>query len=167
MLKFIAGGVLLTLVGVGLIFYSVVPAMQCNFSTGTCGQPSGGLLNIGIAASVIGILIASIGPFVMILGGSARGGALRRRLQETGVPGTARILSVAETGLTVNDAPQVDLMLEVTIAGRAPYQVRHRELVPRLALGRLSDGRPLQVVVDPVHPDQLLINWLAPAMAAG
>jgi hypothetical protein len=83
------------------------------------------------------------------------------------VRGTARILSVAETGLTVKDAPQVDMTLEVSVAGRPPYQVGHRQLVPRLAVGRLSDGRPLRVLVDPAQPDQLLIDWLAQPVAAG
>jgi hypothetical protein len=108
-----------------------------------------------------GGLLATIVPIVLVFSGMARGAQLQSRLRQTGVPGTARIVSVAETGLTVNDAPQVDMVLEVAISGRPPYQVRHRELVPRLALGRLTDGRPLQVMVDPMQPEQLVVNWLA------
>jgi hypothetical protein len=159
--KAIAGGVLLILVGVGLVVAAMMPAMQCNVDTGSCGQVNGALLGTGIVASIAGGLVATIVPVVMVFSGMARGAALQSRLRQTGVPGTARIVSVAETGLTVNDAPQVDMVLEVAIAGRPPYQVRHRELVPRLALGRLTDGRPLQVMVDPMQPEQLVVNWLA------
>ncbi|MEY3763189.1 MAG: polymerase subunit alpha [Pseudomonadota bacterium] len=35
------------------------------------------------------------------------------RLQKTGLPGTARILEVRDTGVTINNNPQVKLMLEV------------------------------------------------------
>ena len=35
------------------------------------------------------------------------------RLQKTGLPGTARIVEVKDTGVTINNNPQVKLILEV------------------------------------------------------
>jgi hypothetical protein len=128
-------GVLLTLLGVGLILFGLVPAIKCNLGTGACGQFNDALLGPGIAVAIAGTLLATIGPVAMLIGGTARGGVLRRRLQQTGVRGTARNLSVAETGLTVNDAPQVDMTLEVSVAGRPPYQVSIARWFPDWQLG--------------------------------
>ena len=86
--------------------------------------------------------------------------ALRERLEQTGIPGSARILSVTDVSTDSEFPPEVDLMLAVTVPGR-PYQVARHDTVPRLAIGRLTDGRPLAVLVDRAQPDQLVIEWMA------
>jgi hypothetical protein len=99
-----------------------------------------------------------------VMGGSPelyRDIALRERLEQTGVPGSARILSVTDVSTDSEFPPEVDLMLAVTVPGRPAYQAARRDTVPRLAIGRLTDGRPLRVLVDPARPDQLVIDWLA------
>jgi len=87
--------------------------------------------------------------------------ALRERLEQTGVPGSARILSVTDVSTDSEFPPEVDLMLAVTVSGRPTYEVARRDTVPRLAIGRLTDGRPLAVLVDPAQPEQLVIEWMA------
>jgi hypothetical protein len=99
-----------------------------------------------------------------IMGGSPeffREIALRERLERTGVPGSARILSVTDVSTDSEFPPEVDLMLTVNVPGRPAYQVTRHDNVPRIAIGRLTDGRPLPVLVDPAQPDQLVIEWLA------
>jgi hypothetical protein len=101
-----------------------------------------------------------------VMGGSpelVREIGLRERLEQTGVPGRARILSVREVSTDSDFPPEVDLVLAVTVAGRPrpPYQVARHDTVPRLAVGRLTDGRPLPVLIDPAQPDQLVIDWMA------
>jgi hypothetical protein len=161
--------VLAVLVMVGGIVLTLVAAVPL----GTCApDPDQAQMNcapsnliwVGIAATAIGTLGLVAIPMVWAFGSAGSGFqqvTLLRRLQQVGVPGSARIVSIAETGLTVNDAPQVDLVLAVTVHDRPPYQVARRELVPRLAIGRLTDGRPLRVLVDPAQPDQLAVDWLA------
>jgi hypothetical protein len=87
--------------------------------------------------------------------------ALRERLEQAGVPGSARILSVTDASTDSEFPPEVDLMLAVTVPGRPAYQVARHDTVPRLTIGRLTDGRPLPVLVDPAQPDQLVIEWMA------
>ena len=86
---------------------------------------------------------------------------LRERLEQTGVPGSARILSVTDVSTDSEFPPEVDLRLAVTVPGRPTYEVARHDTVPRLAIGRLTDGRPLSVLVDPAQPDQLVIEWMA------
>lgn len=150
------GGIVLTIVaGAGPLAACTPDPDQAQMNC----APSN-LIWVGIAAIIIGALsLAGIPAWASRSAG--KNGALLSRLQQTGVPGSAQILSAAETGLTVNDAPQVDLVLAVAVAGRPLYQIRRRESVPRLAVGRLTDGRPLRVLVNAQQPDQMAIDWLA------
>jgi hypothetical protein len=66
-------GVLLTLVGVGLILFGLVPAMQCN-NSGACGQFNDAFMGPGIAVAIAATLLVTIGPLAMLIGGTARGG---------------------------------------------------------------------------------------------
>lgn len=88
--------------------------------------------------------------------------ALRERLERTGMPGSARILSVTDVSTDDEFPPEVDLLLAVTVPGRQTYRVARHDTVPRVAIGRLTDGRPLPVLVDPAQPDQLVIGWIPP-----
>ena len=99
-----------------------------------------------------------------IMGGSPelfREVALREWLEQAGVPGSARIVSVRDVSTDGEFPPEVDLVLTVTVPGRPAYRVARRDTVPRLAVGRLTDVRPLPVLVDPARPDQLVIEWTA------
>jgi hypothetical protein len=82
-----------------------------------------------------------------------------QRLRVQGVPGTARIVALQQTGMYLNEQPQVELTLEVTSSMQGPYQVVVKEWVPLIMLGRLTSGIPLPVKVDPMNPNNLVIEW--------
>jgi hypothetical protein len=88
--------------------------------------------------------------------------ALRERLEQGGVPGSARILAVTDASTDTELPPEVDLVLAVTVPGWSACQVARRDTVPRLAIARLTDGRPLPVLADPGQPDQLVIDLAQP-----
>jgi len=90
-----------------------------------------------------------------------------QRLRVQGVPGTARIVGLRQTGVTLNDQPQVELNLEVTTSIQGPYPVTLKEWVPMIMLGRLTSGIPLPVKVDPADPNNLVIEWESTMSAAG
>lgn len=81
------------------------------------------------------------------------------RLHENGLAGTARILRMQQTGIWMNNNPLVVLDLDVSVPDEPTYQVRHREVVPQIALGRLTQGGSLQVRVDPHKPSDLIVLW--------
>ena len=88
-----------------------------------------------------------------------RGAADADRIAITGLAGTASITGLTQTGMTLNNQPQVEMELLVSVPGRAPYQARRKEFVPLILLGRLSSGLPLPVKVDPADPQRLIIDW--------
>ncbi len=83
------------------------------------------------------------------------------RVAATGLAGTASITGLTQTGMSLNDQPQVEMELLVSIPGRAPYQARRKEFVPLILLGRLSSGQPLSVKVDAADPQRVFIDWRA------
>ena len=74
-----------------------------------------------------------------------------------GISGTAVVDSVADTGTVVNGAPVLELSMTVTVPGRAPYQVKHRQL-GSYADARLQPGSVWPVKVSQQDPNQLMIG---------
>ena len=119
-------------------------------------------IGIGPIWVVVALLVG--GLFVFL----GRRSAANERLKREGIPGTAQVLEVEQTGTYVNRQPQVKLRLRVEARGMAPYEVEKRVTVPMIAMGTLSSGRPLNVAVDPNDRDRIAIDWggsgAAPAM---
>jgi hypothetical protein len=128
-----------------------------------------GIVFVGIAMSVpilrmsftgTGAVLACVG-----LGMFAGGGMMwfRRanseRLKASGIAGQAQIVGLNQTNFYVNDQPVVEMQLTITTPMHPPYNVTRRETVPLLMLGRLTNGQPLPVMVDPAAPENVVIVW--------
>jgi hypothetical protein len=74
------------------------------------------------------------------------------------VRGRAVVKSVATTGVTLEENPEVELVLTVALPGRAPYEASVRQVLSRQVLHNLRPGRPVSVAVDPTDPARLEIG---------
>ena len=92
-----------------------------------------------------------------VLGDMQAQNATSQRLMATGRQGTATVTAIRDTGLTVNENPQVELDLQVSVDGTAPYAVTHRQVVSRVAIPAFQPGATVPVRVDPADPHTLLI----------
>ena len=92
-----------------------------------------------------------------VLGDMQAQNATSQRLMATGRQGTATVTGIRDTGLTVNENPQVELDLQVSVDGGAPYAVTHRQVVSRVAIPAFQPGATVPVRVDPADPHTLLI----------
>ena len=88
-----------------------------------------------------------------------RRAAKAEKLRTTGIPATATILQVEQTGMYVNEQPQMRFVLRVDAEGREPFEVEKTSVVPFVALGKLSSGQALPVYLDPEDPDDLVLDW--------
>ena len=79
------------------------------------------------------------------------------RLLDTGRQGTATVTALRDTGVTINDNPQVELDLDVAVQGMPVYPVTHRQVISRLAIMGFQPGATLPVRVDPLQPRSLII----------
>lgn len=116
-----------------------------------------------VTAAILGIT-----GFGLFLWGRrwAKGYKDAQRLRTSGVLGQATIQGMRQTGVYLNEQPQIELNLQVQTQMHGPYQVTVREYVPLMLLGTLSSGRPLPVKVDPADPRKLVIEWES-AMSGG
>lgn len=89
------------------------------------------------------------------------------RLRATGIPGTAQILELTQTGTYVNNQPMVKLRLRVEAPGVATFEDERREIVPLVSLGMLSSGGTLPVYIEPADHSRYVIDWGAGLGGAG
>jgi hypothetical protein len=79
-------------------------------------------------------------------------------LYQTGIQGNATIVSVADTGMFVNQAPVLELELTVSLPGQEPYTAKHKQLVSHVALANFQPGKSFPVRVSPQDPNELIIG---------
>jgi hypothetical protein len=88
--------------------------------------------------------------------GMADPGAFRNTY--LGTPGTAIVNAIKDTGTVINNAPVCELDLTVTIPGKEPYAVKHRQLIGQSALARFQPGATFSVRVDASDRSKLVIG---------
>lgn len=81
------------------------------------------------------------------------------RLQKNGLPGRARILEVRDTGVTINNSPQVKLILEVKNSLGQKYTAETRALVSRINPGAYRPGMEVPVKIDPKNEMNVVLDY--------
>ncbi len=81
------------------------------------------------------------------------------RLQKTGISGRAKILEVKDTGVTINNNPQVKLILEVKNNFGQKYTTHTRVLVSRINPNAYMPGMELPVKIDPKNEMNVVIDF--------
>jgi hypothetical protein len=109
---------------------------------------------VGAVLIIIGIIVG-------------RRAASTDALLSTGTPGTATITGLTQTGVFFNDQPQIKMGLLVNLPGQTPYAAQHTEIVPLMLLGRLTNGAPLQVRVDPMNLNRIAVDWGGSGLMGG
>ena len=75
-----------------------------------------------------------------------------------GARGSATVNAISDTGTMVNNAPVMELDLTVSVPGREPYQVKHRQLVALSAIPNFQPGKIFPVHVDNQDPSKIVIG---------
>src|SRR3546814_1136017 len=76
-----------------------------------------------------------------VMAGLAADGEKANNLQANGQDGTATITAVRDTGMTVNENPSIEMDLQVSVGGGAPYPVTHQQVVSRIAIANFQDRK--------------------------
>jgi hypothetical protein len=89
------------------------------------------------------------------------------RLKAEGVSGEAVVLGLRQTGMYLNNQPQVELELQIDTVLHGSFRSKTKEYVPLVLLGALTGGAPLPVKVDRRNRDNFVIEWerVGPARA--
>ena len=81
----------------------------------------------------------------------------RSQILRTGVPASAIIVSLADTGMLVNYQPQVRIGLQVNPANGMPYQTEVTMVVSQLLIPRVQPGMTVPVMIDPKDPSKVAL----------
>jgi hypothetical protein len=106
-----------------------------------------------IAITVV-VLVFVFLVFRKVFGGIAQNNALLTR----GEPAQATVLQLWDTGVSLNDNPQVGLLLEVRPQNRPAYQVQTKSFISRLKVSQVQTGAVVAVKVDPTDPAKVALD---------
>src|SRR5205085_1568054 len=132
-----------------------------------------------------GVLALSSVPLAMIGGRFQRRYADAQRLRRTGVAGTAQVLGARQTGMSLNDQPQVvrdlritapghgtyagsldeqsrpvySVQLHIQIEGRAPMAGPAVFAVPLERVAVMHPGGVIPIKADPYDPMKFAADW--------
>jgi hypothetical protein len=74
-----------------------------------------------------------------------------------GIEAQAKVLKVWDTRVSINDNPQVGLLLEITPPGGSPFEVEVKTIVSRLNAGLVQPGITADVRYDPRKPKRMRV----------
>ncbi len=72
-----------------------------------------------------------------------------QQLLVSGLDGSATITSVQATGGSINNFPEIQFDVMVSVGGHTPYQVSHRQGVSPVSMPHIQPGATVSVKVDP------------------
>jgi hypothetical protein len=82
------------------------------------------------------------------------------KLLQTGLPASAVVTSLRETGMVINNTNQVlHVGLRVQVGTGTPYDVVVKQAVPMMMMARIQPGATVGVRVDPADQANLVIDW--------
>jgi len=81
-----------------------------------------------------------------------------REVQAMGESAQATIVEIVDTGMTLNNDPVVDFVLDVRRTGQASCQARTRTPISRLDVPRFHPGAIVPVKVDPRNPNRVALD---------
>jgi hypothetical protein len=100
------------------------------------------------------VLVAGCGAFDRMTGVAAA-----KDLQATGVAADAEVLSIWDTGITLNQDPVIGLKIRVRPGDQPPYEATiAKSLISRLDTGRFQPGSIIPVRFDPRNPSRVAID---------
>lgn len=80
-------------------------------------------------------------------------------LIQNGIRGIAEILSREQTGIYINDLPQIKFSLKITLQDGKTYAAEHKDIVNLLDLGSVEVGARLPVFIDPDNEKNMLLIY--------
>ena len=136
-------------IGVGGGIAGMLVGLYTAFSVGGSMGSTFSLIFLGVFGLVFFIIWRTfIGPMVNT-----------SRLQKTGIPAVATILEVRDTGVTVNNNPQVKLVLEVRNNLGHKYTTSCRTMVSRINPFAFQPGMQVRVKIDPRNEQNVVIDY--------
>ena len=122
------------------------------------GLMSGIFASAGITIAISLIFTIVVLFFVFRIFRNVTGGIKsNNQLLMTGEPAQATVLRLWDTGVMLNNNPQVGLALEVQPSNRPSYQVETKQFISHIRLSQVQPGSTVAVRVDPTDPSKVAL----------
>ncbi len=105
---------------------------------------------VTFAVVAISVGVSLFVVFKVMKGMSSGGGAIAG-----GVSAPALVTGVADTGVSLNDNPQVRVTMQVHPADAAPYEASVNTFVSRVQTAQYAPGSLMHVRYDPANPPRV------------
>jgi len=93
--------------------------------------------------------VLGVASTLLLVGAPIVSAIHNRNVLTDGVPASATVLKLSDTGTTINNDPVVRLLLEVQPPGGPSFQAEAERLISRLQIPQIQPGAVLQVKYDP------------------
>ena len=130
------------------------------------GSYDWGQLPLLARGSMIAAGVLFLVAMLLISAPSLLGGIENSKILENGQPATARILSLADTGTTINNDPMIHFKLEVHSPDGTVFNAETERLVSRLQIPQIQPGTEINVKFDPNTKEVAVVSDSASAFAA-
>jgi hypothetical protein len=77
---------------------------------------------------------------------------------KNGITAEATVLKVWDMGVSINDNPQVGMLLDVRPTLASAFQAEAKKLVSRINTGAIQPGMKVQVLYDPANPKRIEVQ---------
>ncbi len=81
-----------------------------------------------------------------------------RGVIQDGIPAQAKIVGVRQTGVMLNNQPQIAFDLEVHPPGGSPYQAQAKAVIPMINIPQFQPGAEVPVKIHPSDPTQVALD---------
>ena len=109
--------------------------------------------------SALCITVFSIGLTVVIWRYVRKKVGPDQEILQKGQPAQARVISVQQTGVLVNNSPQILLQLEIQPQFGAPYQTSTKAVIPLVQIPQIQPGSVIPVLVHPTDPTRVELDY--------
>ena len=116
------------------------------------------LMVLSICACTVLSLAVTIGITVFAIRFIRKKVGPDRSILQNGIPAQARILSVQQTGVMVNNQPQIIFNLDVRHPGSSPYQAQTKAVIPMVNIPQLQPGTDVPVKIHPTDPTKIVLD---------
>lgn len=104
------------------------------------------------------IICFSMFGCVTLMMDSFTGENVAAEIRANGLPATATVLKIWETGTRINNNPVVGFLLEVHAEGLQPYTAETKALISILMIPQIQPGANLKVKYDPENPNRVALD---------
>jgi hypothetical protein len=145
---------IIMVIGLGFVFYQMfLGPDHIEFAGKSLQQlfEEGDLIGVLVIPIVLIISAVFMIPFLRII--------FPANIKD-GITTRARVIKVRDTGVTINDNPQVGLLLEFSPIGSGPVQIEARTVVSRLNAALVQPGITAEIKYDPKKTTRIQILTL-------